>query len=75
MESHNIEFEVRFDAEVYANETETIATALERGNFQFLPPTLLRWRTYQLDDAGDVVGYGQWNDVRPLNITINKFSE
>ena len=55
-----LEFDARFACEAYPRVGESLLAVLKRGDFQHNVPTLLRYRTYELDDNGEQCNFGEW---------------
>ena len=53
----NVQFTAKFDCELYLEPRETIEEAIVRGGFQHFSPELLLYRTFELDDDGDMVTF------------------
>ena len=62
MQSVNVDFEMRFTCEAYLIAAETPAEAIKRGSYQVITTSLLRVRTYELED-GERVSTGEWLEV------------
>ena len=73
MKTIHVEFDARFQAEAYPNEEETVEEVLNRGDFQNFIPSLLQWRTYELDDDGNPTHFGEWQSGK--NLLLMKFYE
>ena len=69
-----LEFDARFVCEAYPRPGESPLAILERGDFQHGVPTLLRYRTYKLNEYGVRCNFGEWIEVEG-EVRLRRFYE